>query len=274
MVAASRVGVGVQQGAEVPKTWADVAPDSTAYNGSFSLGARLAAVLVRESTDTIDAALDAVADGSMPLMFPEEPSSDTSYILADEDDKLPDGFDFHQVADTVVPFYSVALNAGGGISEEQARVASAIQGYVLSQVPVQLSAGEKQSIVDLDSGTALARALAIDGGQQPGDTSSSAGSGTSATGAAASTDQDTLLLLDTSADMTEFLPAQVESLKKRAAEVVANGHKVALWNYSSPLNPGVTQGWRNNVAFTDDLSLINATLDGFQTGGVSQTRPA
>ena len=273
VVAASRVGVGVRQGAKVPKTWADVGPDSTAYNGSFSLGPRLAAVLVRESTDTIDAALGAVADGSMPLMFPEEPSSDTSYILADEDDKLPDGFDFHQVADTVVPFYSVALNAGGGISEEQARVASAIQGYVLSQVPVQLSAGEKQSIVDLDSGTALSRALALDGGQQQ-DGSSADASESSDTGASAPAHQDTLLLLDTSTAMAEFLPAQVEALKKRAAEVVSNGHKVALWNYSSPLNPGVTQGWRNNVAFTDDLSLINATLDGFQTGGLPQTRPA
>lgn len=273
VVAASRVGVGVRQGAKVPKTWADVAPDSTAYNGSFSLGPRLAAVLVRESTDTIDAALGAVADGSMPLMFPEEPSSDTSYILADEDDKLPDGFDFHQVADTVVPFYSVALNAGGGISEEQARVASAIQGYVLSQVPVQLSAGEKQSIVDLDSGTALSRALALGGGQQQ-DGSSADASESSDTGASAPAHQDTLLLLDTSTAMAEFLPAQVEALKKRAAEVVSNGHKVALWNYSSPLNPGVTQGWRNNVSFTDDLSLIDATLDGFQTGGLSQTRPA
>lgn len=273
VAAASRVGVGVRSGSEVPASWADVPVDSTAYNGSFSLGARLAAVLVRESTDTIDAALGAVADGSMPLMFPEEPSSDTSYILADEDDKLPDGFDFHQVADTVVPFYSVALNAGGGISEEQARVASAIQGYVLSQVPVQLSAGEKQSIVDLDSGTALSRALALGGGQQQ-DGSSADASESSDTGASAPAHQDTLLLLDTSTAMAEFLPAQVEALKKRAAEVVSNGHKVALWNYSSPLNPGVTQGWRNNVAFTDDLSLIDATLDGFQTGGLSQTRPA
>ena len=273
VVAASRVGVGVRRGSEVPASWADVPVDSTAYNGSFSLGARLAAVLVRESTNTIDTALGAVADGSMPLMFPEEPSSDTSYILADEDDKLPDGFDFHQVADTVVPFYAVALNAGGGITEEQARVASAIQGYVLSQVPVQLSAEEKQSIVDLDSGTALSRALALGGGQQQ-DGSSADASESSDTGASAPADQDTLLLLDTSTAMAEFLPAQVEALKKRAAEVVANGHKVALWNYSSPLNPGVTQGWRNNVAFTDDLSLINATLDGFQTGGLSQTRPA
>lgn len=273
VVAASRVGVGVRRGSEVPASWADVPVDSTAYNGSFSLGARLAAVLVRESTNTIDAALGAVADGSMPMMFPEEPTSDTDYILASEDDTQPDGFDFHQVADTVVPFYSVALNAGGGISEEQARVASAIQGYVLSQVPVQLSAGEKQSIVDLDSGTALSRALALGGGQQQ-DGSSADASESSDTGASPPAHQDTLLLLDTSTAMAEFLPAQVEALKKRAAEVVSNGHKVALWNYSSPLNPGVTQGWRNNVSFTDDLSLIDATLDGFQTGGLPQTRPA
>ena len=273
VVAASRVGVGVRRGSEVPASWADVPVDSTAYNGSFSLGARLAAVLVRESTNTIDAALGAVADGSMPMMFPEEPTSDTDYILASEDDTQPDGFSFHRVQDTVVPFYSVALNAGGGISEEQARVASAIQGYVLSQVPVQLSAGEKQSIVDLDSGTALSRALALDGGQQQ-DGSSADASESSDTGASAPAHQDTWLLLDTSTAMAEFLPAQVEALKKRAAEVVSNGHKVALWNYSSPLNPGVTQGWRNNVAFTDDLSLINATLDGFQTGGLPQTRPA
>lgn len=273
VVAASRVGVGVRRGSEVPASWADVPVDSTAYNGSFSLGARLAAVLVRESTNTIDAALGAVADGSMPMMFPEEPTSDTDYILASEDDTQPDGFSFHQVADTVVPFYSVALNAGGGITEEQARVASAIQGYVLSQVPVQLSAAEKQSIVDLDSGTALSRALALGGGQQQ-DGSSADASESSDTGASAPAHQDTLLLLDTSTAMAEFLPAQVEALKKRAAEVVSNGHKVALWNYSSPLNPGVTQGWRNNVSFTDDLSLINATLDGFQTGGLPQTRPA
>lgn len=96
---------------------------------------------------------------------------------------------------------------------------------------------------------------------------------------AAKAPTDTLILLDTSAGTTvafgdrSIYAASAASLSQIARDLGAGSQQVALWNYSSPLNPGVTQGWRRNVNFSDGNQVADSVLR-FGTGGVPQTRSA
>lgn len=85
---------------------------------------------------------------------------------------------------------------------------------------------------------------------------------------------DTLFLLDTSDAMAgENFTQASGAIKELSRSLAVEGIQVALWNYSSPLNPGVTKGWRDNVSFGNG-ETIPTTLDGFGTGGYPQTRSA
>lgn len=59
-----------------------------------------------------------------------------------------------------------------------------------------------------------------------------------------------------------------------AAGLTERGQDVAIWNYSSPINPGVKNGWRRNLTFTDDAGAVANVLRQLGTGGVPQTRSA
>ncbi len=48
---------------------------------------------------------------------------------------------------------------------------------------------------------------------------------------------------------------------------------MALWNYSSPLNPGVQQGFRRNIGFSDGVETAHS-VQLLGTGGVPQTNEA
>lgn len=84
---------------------------------------------------------------------------------------------------------------------------------------------------------------------------------------------DTLILFDTSAQSVPFHDAATDALAQLSLDLGAQGRQVAMWNYSSPLNPGVTQGWRTNVSFSDGTDAA-AAVRLFGTGGVPQTRSA
>lgn len=78
----------------------------------------------------------------------------------------------------------------------------------------------------------------------------------------------TLFLLDTSENMAPQFDSARDAL---AAEAQALAQPVSLWNYSSPLNPGVTRPWRDNVPF-GPAQEITPVLQGFGTGGIPLTR--
>lgn len=90
---------------------------------------------------------------------------------------------------------------------------------------------------------------------------------------------DTLFLLETSEQMNaDFgdrsrFEAGADAIAQIAPRLGETGRASSLWNYSSPLSPGVTQGHRNNVGFgrgtpvADSVQLLG-------TGGVPQTREA
>lgn len=86
--------------------------------------------------------------------------------------------------------------------------------------------------------------------------------------------RDTLFLYDTSDGMQPFKPAVDAAIGDAAKRITQSGHQVALWNYSSPLNPGVIKGWRNNIAMTGDSDDVANTAKMLGTGGVPQTREA
>lgn len=85
---------------------------------------------------------------------------------------------------------------------------------------------------------------------------------------------DTLFLYDTSDAMQPFKSAVDTAIRDAAYRVTESGHQVALWNYSSPLNPGVTKGWRSNIAMTSDAEDVAYTASLLGTGGAPQTREA
>lgn len=84
---------------------------------------------------------------------------------------------------------------------------------------------------------------------------------------------DTLVLIDTSEAMAPGFESVSAALSGTAQTLGTDGKSVALWNYSSPLSPGATVGYRDNLGFGDG-NAVAGTLDRFGTGGVPQTRSA
>ncbi|WP_144239881.1 hypothetical protein [Corynebacterium atypicum] len=81
---------------------------------------------------------------------------------------------------------------------------------------------------------------------------------------------DTLFLIDASQPAADFLKAAPEAVGG-AAERVAGSHQVSLWNYSSPLNPGVVNPWRANTDF-GGAEEVDDVLGQLAAGGVPMTR--
>lgn len=84
----------------------------------------------------------------------------------------------------------------------------------------------------------------------------------------------TLFLLDTSLAMVNDYPHAAEMIAEQAGQQAQNGGTVALWNYSSPLSEGVTNGWRRNIAFTPDYARVQDSVTRFGIGGQPETRSA
>ncbi len=84
---------------------------------------------------------------------------------------------------------------------------------------------------------------------------------------------DTLFLVDTSDSTAPIMPPLSSSVADAARALGSKAKQTALWNYSSPLSPGVTKGWRENLGF-GDAEMVAQAVAQFGTGGVSQSRSA
>lgn len=103
--------------------------------------------------------------------------------------------------------------------------------------------------------------------------SSTAESTTSAAPQGVAGAENTLILFDTSDSMGGIFAPVSNSLADTARELGAEGKQVAVWNYSSPLTPGVTVGYRSNLSFGSADEAANTVIR-FGTGGVPQSRSA
>lgn len=173
---------------------------------------------------------------------------------------------------------AVALAPAGDLSEEQSRAAAEFVDYSAEQH----SPGGEVLAVDENL---LAQATGDDAQRQeetPSQASttkeSTAPQSTPAeqpTEAPAGTQpMTTLLLLDTSERIAGRFDDARKELAGVADGVTQQGDTVAIWNYSSPINPGVQKGWRRNLNFTDDAGAVADVLRQLGTGGVPQTRSA
>ncbi|MGV0394884.1 hypothetical protein ACUY3K_02115 [Corynebacterium uberis] len=81
----------------------------------------------------------------------------------------------------------------------------------------------------------------------------------------------TLFLLDASEQITGVFPQATDAIAQSAGALQERGQLSSLWNYSSPLNPGVVRPWRANLGFTQGSDLPEV-LNQFGTGGVPMTR--
>ncbi len=192
-------------------------------------------------------------------------------IIAATRVQRPEGYSFYNPDDYALSTYYVPLTSTDKVPELQARAAFDFGSFLESQDSFRQP--------DETHASWLATASAIAG--------NSSGTGTSEQKQAApavdfSEPRDTLVLLDTSAAMGNVANGSDNSWLTEAQSAVADyaravggaGTSISLWNYSSPLNPGVTKGWRQNVTFDEgaggEAAANHVVILG--SGGESWTR--
>ncbi|ANE03979.1 hypothetical protein [Corynebacterium crudilactis] len=183
-----------------------------------------------------------------------------------EGTELPEGYTFEAIDGAEVPVWAIATNAGNDISEDQARAASDFSNFdfqagtadnaalenVLSQAQEIAAVETTEEVPPVEEETVVA------------------------------SPSDTIINLDTSSNMDRVVDGTQESYHTVVTRSLANlaretgglGNQVALNNYSSPLNPGVTKGWRANISFPNSSQGENAAgaVVRLGTGGVPLTR--
>nr|VDG63684.1 Uncharacterised protein [Streptococcus thermophilus] len=218
------------------------------------------AVVASTLADNDNAAVAALTGQRADPSASETPNS--TRFLASDENSVPEGFTFSPLADKSIVYAAIPLNTTDKVTEEQSRAAQAFADYSAEQY-----SEDTQLPVVAESVWAAAR-------PNGGERISSAAQHQELDQEAIGAPMDTLFLLDTSEQMAGFAGPVAESIGAVATSLTKGGKKVALWNYSSPLNPGVTQGYRRNVEFTNDGAKIGATARGFINAGVPRTREA
>ncbi|WP_394281686.1 vWA domain-containing protein [Corynebacterium sp.] len=174
------------------------------------------------------------------------------------------GENFAALDDAQVMYSAIPLAANDVVNEDQARA-----GSDFAEFSAEAFEGGQQA-VEVDPAVWSA-AASVAGGSSAGSPSESTESG--ATSAAGET-IDTLFLLDTSLAMGPYADTAREAVGEAANAVIDEGHEVALWNFSSPLNPGVTKSWRSNVQFTSEKDAVGRSAARLGNGGQSNAREA
>lgn len=214
--------------------------------------------------DGDNAAVEALTDQKIDSI--DSFDAATGQVVATSQRRVPDRLQFRSL-DASVVYTAIPLNSGETVDENQARAGQDFARFSAERFTDNAPA---QPVIP-----ELVWAAAFPEGGE-GVTADGA-SPTDADEAAIAADgeaTDSLFLLDTSESMAPYLPAATAGVKKAAAEVIGSGHKVGLWNYSSPLNPGVQVGYRRNVELTDNDQELIAAIDPLQAAGQPQTREA
>lgn len=178
-------------------------------------------------------------------------------FVATAQNSVPEGLSFTPVGADVV-YAAIPLNQNEEVSEDQARAG---QDFARAAAE-QFEGTEKDQPVISD----LVWAAALPaGGEALGD---------KAEAASVLEPANTLFLLDTSEAMGPFIEPAKDAIGNTALELGGAGKEVGLWNYSSPLTPGVVNGFRQNITVSPDAESVNVAVRRFLVGGVPQTREA
>lgn len=236
------VGLAAREAADPKDTAADqvVYPAGDQTDIAVTAAAKLAGdnaaeLLTRDRGEKL-----ADADGSRPVVATEATA--------------PEGTTFTPIEGAELSLAAIPLDAAGAEADEEVTRAAAD----FTEFAGKQEGAEAETERPDDALYAAAGYGAAAGGERASE---------SADGAA----HDTLFLVDTSAAMEPQADHLGAAVGKPAAELASDGHAVALWNYSSPLNPGVTVPYRTNLGFGDG-SQVEGVVDALGTGGVPMTR--
>lgn len=208
-------------------------------------------------------------------------NADADEYLATAEDAVPEGLKFTPVGADAV-YTAFPLNQNDKVDENQARAGQDFARFATEHFDG--SAKDQPAVSDLVWAAALpagGEAITADA-KEDGDAQNAADADKAAdeagsnagSNAAALQPENTLFLLDTSDAMSPYIQPAKDAIANTALELGAQGKQVGLWNYSSPLNPGVVVGYRQNITVSPDADSVAAAVRRFLTGGVPQTRQA
>ncbi|MBV7302550.1 hypothetical protein [Corynebacterium sp. TAE3-ERU2] len=258
IAASTPVGLAFKPDSPAPDQDWDAQPAERVFYPEPTQNPAAALVAAAVSKDNPDTGAQLLKANTLPSF---EPAAE-SQLLAVTESETPEGMDFFAPDDTQVPTFVVPLVTHDVISEEQSRAGAHFAKFVTAHN----EGAEDKSVTWATTADILNERYA----QVPEES----------TGSTTQPINHTLLLLDTSEAMNASPSGH--SLYAETARIadplvvsaIRGGGTVALWNYSSPLNPGVTKGWRNNIAFSSDSTAIVDAMKRFGTGGQPQTREA
>ena len=204
-------------------------------------------------------------------------NADAGEYLATAEDAVPEGLKFTPVGADAV-YTAFPLNQNDKVDENQARAGQDFARFASEHFDG--SAKDQPAVSDLVWAAALpagGEAITADA-KENGDAQNAADADKAAdeagSSAAALQPENTLFLLDTSDAMSPYIQPAKDAIANTAFELGAQGKQVGLWNYSSPLNPGVVVGYRQNITVSPDADSVAVAVRRFLTGGVPQTRQA
>lgn len=242
-----------------------------AVSEESAASALVASQVVGNDNDAVQALTDQRIASASDL------NADASEYLATAEDAVPEGLKFTPVGADAV-YTAFPLNQNDKVDENQARAGQDFARFASEHFDG--SAKDQPAVSDLVWAAALPAggdAITADA-KENGDAQNAADADKAAdeagSNAGALQPENTLFLLDTSDAMSPYIQPAKDAIANTALELGAQGKQVGLWNYSSPLNPGVVVGYRQNITVSPDADSVAVAVRRFLTGGVPQTRQA
>lgn len=225
-------------------------------------------IAARHFAGTQEEAVDAL--NSQRVSTTADAASHQDKAVATAEDAAPEGRTFTPIDGAELVYSAIPLTTTDTVSEEQTRAAQAFaeeagQAFLDSH-------GEVKGRTEV--GDQVWAAAAPAGGVRVKDPAPADAPAPNSDAVAVGEPVDTLFLLDTSAAMSAYNDAAAAAIDGAVGELTSAGRSVALWNYSSPLSPGATKGYRANVAFTTDADALIGTAARFLNDGQPLTREA
>lgn len=203
----------------------------------------------------------------------DELNADAGEYLATAEDAVPEGLKFTPVGADAV-YAAFPLNQNDKVDENQARAGQDFARFASEHFDG--SEKDQPAVSDLVWAAALpagGEAITADA-KKDGDAQDGADADAAGAIDVALQPENTLFLLDTSDAMSPYIQPAKDAIANTALELGGQGKQVGLWNYSSPLNPGVVVGYRQNITVSPDADSVAVAVRRFLTGGVPQTRQA
>ena len=242
-----------------------------AVSEESAASALVASQVVGNDNDAVQALTDQRIASASDL------NADAGEYLATAEDAVPEGLKFTPVGADAV-YTAFPLNQNDKVDENQARAGQDFARFASEHFDG--SAKDQPAVSDLVWAAALpagGEAITADE-KEDSDTQNAADPDKAAdeagSNAGALQPENTLFLLDTSDAMSPYIQPAKDAIANAALELGAQGKQVGLWNYSSPLNPGVVVGYRQNITVSPDADSVAVAVRRFLTGGVPQTRQA